>query len=668
MRIVNRLVIFIAGFQLLISCVGHETQIRSNYSYPENVINYTGTPESAYDRSFFSYSDQGAWFAYSFPDSNSKIVGFTGPFLMTQENGVWISPCLSNLVLENENGIDLLNRESLKVNQKSFLSHLEQEFINEDLEVNQKLLFQTAEKVIIKTEIKNISERDIGFTPILNGSLFKNEIQISNEGQILNIISKKSNATGQISLIDEEFDDISINDSSYQIKLEYVGLKPFESREILITHSFVFSENSNDHDIENIEFDVLLNNRINEKSNQIISLSSRLDDDFQDADYQYLLAKCVQTLQNNWRAPAEGLNYAGCFPSYHYVWFHGFWAWDSWKHAVALAYYNPELAKDQIRAMYDFQTLNGFIPDCVYRDTTIEANNYRNTKPPLSAWAVWRVFEQTNDESFLLEMYPKLVTYHNWWYTKRDYDKDSICEYGSTDGTLIAAKWESGMDNAIRFDNSKILTNDSDAYSLDQESVDLNVYLYAEKVYLSKIAHVLKLNVEMRRFNLDAHKLKLKIQDQFWNEESGWFFDTDITGEKHIEVMGPEGWIPLWANIATTDQAKKAMLIMTDSTKFFTKVPFPTVSADHPKFKPDRGYWRGPVWLDQAYFAIVALRNYGYKKEANKATQMLIKNAEGVLDQGTTIRENYHPLTGKGLESHNFSWSAAHYLLMLVEE
>ena len=36
---------------------------------------------------------------------------------------------------------------------------------------------------------------------------------------------------------------------------------------------------------------------------------------------------------------------------------------------------------------------------------------------------------------------------------------------------------------------------------------------------------------------------------------------------------------------------------------FFCKVnlnvPFQTLSASHPDFKPNRGYWRGTNWLDQ---------------------------------------------------------------------
>jgi len=160
----------------------------------------------------------------------------------------------------------------------------------------------------------------------------------------------------------------------------------------------------------------------------------------------------------------------------------------------------------------------------------------------------------------------------------------------------------------------------------------------------------------------------MKINNQFWNKEKGWFYDTDISGKIFIEVQGPEGWIPLWATIADSVQASKVVMQMMDSSKFFTKIPFPTVSASHPKFKPYRGYWRGPVWIDQAYFAVKAMQNYGYHTEASVAIDKLVYNAKGLADKGPSIRENYHPLTGEGFESHNFSWSAVHYILMLIDE
>jgi putative isomerase len=374
------------------------------------------------------------------------------------------------------------------------------------------------------------------------------------------------------------------------------------------------------------------------------------------------------TLQNNWRIPAGELQYEGLFPSYHYRGFHGFWAWDSWKHAVGLSYYNVDLAKNQMSAMFDFQSDDGFIVDCIFRDTTIEAHNYRDTKPPLSAWAVAKIHEKDKDVAFVKEMYPKLKKYHDWWYKKRDHDQDGLCEYGSTDGTVIAAKWESGMDNAIRFDDSKILKNGEGAYSLDQESVDLNAYLYAEKLYLSELAAIINNSEDVVLYNDEAKLLKIKIQAQFFDPEDGWFYDTTIEGDTFIKGEGSEGWTALWANVATQEQANAVKIKLMDSKKFYTKVPFQTMSADHPRFDPLKGYWRGPNWLDQAYFAVKGLRNYGFNNEADRATHQIIKGAQGILGKGQPIRENYHPITGEGLNAQSFSWSAAHLIMLLQKD
>ena len=37
-------------------------------------------------------------------------------------------------------------------------------------------------------------------------------------------------------------------------------------------------------------------------------------------------------------------------------------------------------------------------------------------------------------------------------------------------------------------------------------------------------------------------------------------------------------------------------------------------------------------------------------------------------EEGKPIRENYHPLTGKGLHAKNFSWSAAHIIMLLSKD
>uniref|UniRef100_UPI0032213FFD alpha-glucosidase n=1 Tax=Intrasporangium sp. TaxID=1925024 RepID=UPI0032213FFD len=157
--------------------------------------------------------------------------------------------------------------------------------------------------------------------------------------------------------------------------------------------------------------------------------------------------KAIETLNGNWRSPAGAIRHDAVTPSNTARWFDGVWAWDSWKHAYAMAHFNPEVAKDNVRAMYDYQITAddpvrpqdaGMVIDAVFFNKLADRGgdggnwNERNTKPPLSAWAVWEIYRATGDRRFVAEMYPKIRAYHDWWYRARDHDRNGIAEYGAT--------------------------------------------------------------------------------------------------------------------------------------------------------------------------------------------------------------------------------------------
>jgi putative isomerase len=647
---------------LFIGCNSKQETPKSQFEQIDNVLDFNISPNQPFDKSGLMFSDQGAWFAYSFPDTISSFGGFSGPFLMTQQNGVWSSATLAQLHVKN------IEWNSIKTT--SYNSHLEQTFKNESLELKQELVYLSGHTALIRSTISNKSDKNLKVEFLWkNQPILAEGLEISSEENAVKITSSKSEAIGYLRFPKET--SITITDSSYVSTLESAILKPNETKEFVHSQTFIFPEYSWETEkekIKNTNFEAVLSERIQEKEAQLKKLIENRKSQFEENKYAEVVTKAHLTLQNNWRISAGELKNEGLFPSYHYKWFNGFWAWDSWKHAVGLAYYDTKLAKNQMRVMFNFQKEDGFIVDCVFRDTLIEKHNYRDTKPPLSVWAVAKIYEKDSDLEFVKEMYPKLKKYHNFWYNKRDHDKDGLCEYGSTDGSLVAAKWESGMDNAIRFDDSEILKNEEGAYSLNQESVDLNAYLFAEKLYLAKLAEALQKNEDATQFKEEAQKLKTQIQNQFYDTEDGWFYDTNLEGTTFIKGEGSEGWTALWANAATQEQAESVKNHMMNPEKFFTKVPFQTMSADHPKFNPLKGYWRGPNWLDQAYFGVKGLRNYGFNDEADKATVQIIHGAAGVLGKGKSIRENYHPLTGEGLNAQNFSWSAAHILMLLLEE
>jgi len=151
-----------------------------------------------------------------------------------------------------------------------------------------------------------------------------------------------------------------------------------------------------------------------------------------------------------------------------------------------------------------------------------------------------------------------------------------------------------------------------------------------------------------------------------FDNETGFFFDIKFEDDEFINIYAAEGWTPLFTGVATQEQAERVKEVMMDITKFDTFIPLPTLAADHPEFNPERGYWRGPNWLDQVYFGIAGLQRYGFTKEADYFINKLLENAKGLKNSDQPIYENYNPLSGKGVKRPHFSWSAAHLLLLLI--
>lgn len=85
--------------------------------------------------------------------------------------------------------------------------------------------------------------------------------------------------------------------------------------------------------------------------------------------------------------------------------------------------------------------------------------------------------------------------------------------------------------------------------------------------------------------------------------------------------------------------------------------PSRCADRDHPKYSP-ASYWRSPVWMDQAMFAVEAMHNYGRDEEAVASAYRLFDHAKGLLG-GESINENYNPKTGDRLNATNFGWSSA---------
>jgi putative isomerase len=379
-----------------------------------------------------------------------------------------------------------------------------------------------------------------------------------------------------------------------------------------------------------------------------------------------VIEKCVKTLFHNYLPPHGKIKYEGVVPSP--TTFNGLWSWDSWKHAAALASIDKDLAENSIRAMYAFQLSDGMIPDCIFRDTmnfTKSTAVTTLTKPPLSGWAIWEIYNETKDVGFVKEMFPLLLKYHEWRYLCRDINKNGLCEVGANVNNVQSAKYEM-WDDAIRFDGVKLLKKSDSCYSMNIESVDLNAYLYLEKDIIIKMANLIGKKEIAKRFEKEKIILGQKIQETFFDNKTGCFYDVYIDDKSFILSKEANCWIPLFARVATKEEAERIRNQMMDENIFNTFVPLPTASKDNPKFYTGSKYWRGPVWLDQFYFGYIGLINYGYKKEAEALLLKLLKNGKDIVDPAVGLREYYNPLTGEPGGALNFGWTASHILMLML--
>lgn len=628
---------------------------------PENYFQVTEHEPSATGRAPLSYSDYGAWFSYGLKEATGDTLGVVGPWMMTHRNGESLGDHITGLKLYRDS-ISTYNAQNAISQELSQFGHMIRQSIEwDDLYVASMVTFIDHNHAQLQYFIMNKDEGDITLRAELVGELNNDTTRVQVNTRSIFINPPESDGYLRIMMDRFNYRNTTIDGPSISHDLGEITIPGGHNHTIKLIHQVHFrGQNIAPPDMKSDA------NYFSQNQARWLKMMEPYAKKFKrDTAYIDLAAKCMSTLVSNWRAAEGEYQHDGLFPSHHQQWFHGFWSWDSWKHAAALARFEPELAKDQVRAMFDLQNAEGMVPDVIFRDQDDEAHNYRNTKPPLASWAVKEIYEQTGDKAFVEEMMPKLLLYHNWWNKRRNYEAKELFSYGAEDATLVAAKWESGMDNAARFDFTTIHRYRPQKHgSVDSKSVDLNCYLWWEENILEELLRHCEGDYELKRFFSDSPA------DEFWDKHDLYFFDLKIQKgyvPMHVDVLGPEGWTPLFTEAATQEQAQAVRDKIMDESIFNTHVPFPTLEASHEEFAPENGYWRGPVWIDQAYFGIKGLRNYGFNKEADELTIKLLQNCDGMLDSDAPLRENYNPLTGDGLNAKHFSWTAAHILLLLED-
>ena len=328
---------------------------------------------------------------------------------------------------------------------------------------------------------------------------------------------------------------------------------------------------------------------------------------------------------------------------FHYV---GVWQWDAFFHALAYRHVDRRLAQDQLRILFDHQREDGMLPDAVHDEGVVTHLTFPVdadvTKPPLAAWAAWKLYEQDGDREFLDEIYQPLARWNNWWFEKNDPDGNGLSEY--------AHPFSSGLDDSPLWDEG-----------MPVASPDLNTYLCLQQDALARIASVLGAPQDASMWRERAAAISRRMLEKMWDEKAGLFWATHAG--RPIQVRTPFSLFPLITGRMPPDVAARLVAHLTDETQFWPRFPVPSVALDDPKYDPNQ-MWRGPTWVNINYLLIEGLEKAGYPaigRELRRRTLDLIGGQEDIY-------EYYHPETG-----HNppkaaaiFGWSSAVFIDLAI--
>jgi glycogen debranching enzyme len=187
--------------------------------------------------------------------------------------------------------------------------------------------------------------------------------------------------------------------------------------------------------------------------------------------------------------------------------------WDSFFNGLLASIENPEAGREVVRAVLNGQLPNGLVPNFSGRGWGVSADR---SQPPVGSLCVWKMYQRDPDIAFLKEVFPKLLKWHNWWFTARDGNNDGLLEWGSETGVLQNAKFESGLDDSPMFDTATM-----SGTHMMVDSVDLNALWAMDAEYLAKIAQVLGDHDEAAKLGDEVVHMVNQVNGSLWNPEVG---------------------------------------------------------------------------------------------------------------------------------------------------
>jgi hypothetical protein len=320
-------------------------------------------------------------------------------------------------------------------------------------------------------------------------------------------------------------------------------------------------------------------------------------------------------------------------PGYHLS--PAFGHWDIIHQVIDVMESYPEHALHQLLNDIKNQEPNGLIPGSIWlpggpsgrKEATWSKADEGH--PPVWVVAVQDYIDLTGDKSNLKDFYSALIRQITWFENSRKADGE-----GFYYNDILLKKWESGVDEGIRFDKT-----DMGKWAC----IDATSHVYQLYHYAAQWAK--DLGFSQAFFKKREAELLSFIRKDLYVSEDNMFYDIWAVRDKSLRNIAFENLWPLITGAATEEQANKLIdLFILNPDVFCTQHPVSTVGRKDPKF--ELRMWRGPAWNSMTYWVARGCLKYGRKDAAKILLEKALDDSASQFQATGTIWEFYHPEGG----------------------
>jgi glycogen debranching enzyme len=258
-----------------------------------------------------------------------------------------------------------------------------------------------------------------------------------------------------------------------------------------------------------------------------------------------------------------------------------------------------------------------------------------STGPNVLPWTEWEHYLDSADYDRLSRVFPVLVSYHRWLRRHRTW----------RDGTYWTSGLGSGMDNQPRFPQRASTANgwpERLTYHGHAVWIDACLQQILSADLLLRMAEALgrlKLVSDLRE---ESDNLTLTVNERLWSEETAFYHDELEDGTlSGVRTIG--AYWALLSGVVPRGRVAPFVGHLEDPARFGRPHRVPSLSADHPEYDGEGGYWLGGVWPPTNYMVLRGLERAGYHELAHEISREDLDNVVRVFEETGTLWENYAP-------------------------